>query len=129
MIPDKKKLIKYKNNIKKAANFFGVTEKTIINWFKKYNIYKPKKNYGCNKLNFKKALEIRDLYKNGLSLKNISKKYNVSAATISKVINNIIYKEIKDSSTASINVIYNTKNSLDDSSGLFLAKNHFEQQW
>lgn len=128
MIPDKKKLIKYKNNIKKAASFFKVTEKTIVNWFKKYNIYKPKKNYGCNKLNFKKALEIRDLHKNGLSLKDISKKYKVSVATISKIINNITYKEIKDTSTANVNVIYNTKNSSVDSAGLSLAKTHVEEQ-
>lgn len=108
MIPEKKELLPFVNKRKEAAEQFNVTERTIVNWMKKYKIYKPKKNYGCNKLNLKKAKEIRNLYQNGKKVKDLSEKYGVTIATISRIINNIFYKENIDNDTAQINVIYNT---------------------
>lgn len=109
MIPNKEDLIPYVYYRKEAAKKFGVTEKTIINWLKKYNLYKPIKNYGCNKLNLEKATEIRELNKNGDSIKKLSSEYNVTFATISRILNNKIYKHDKNFST--INVSYNIKNN------------------
>jgi transposase len=107
MIPEKKELLPYVKKRKEAAEHFNVTERTIVNWMKKYNIYKPKKNYGCNKLNLEKAKEIRSLYKNGKKIKELSKKYKVTIATISRIINNIVYKENMEHDTADVTVIYN----------------------
>lgn len=127
MIPTKESLIPYINNRKEAAKFFNVTEKTIINWMKKYEIYNPKKNYGCNKLNAEKAIEIRKLYENGCKIKEISKKYSVTFATISRIINNKIYKEGND--LALINVIYNTSDVSESSlSGLVAVNTPFDEQ-
>ena len=106
MIPDKQSLIPYIENRREAAEKFKVTEKTITNWLKRYDLYKPKQNFGCNKLNFEKAVEIRQLYKEGTSIKFLASKYKVTFATISRIINNLIYKE-KTSNMATINVIYN----------------------
>lgn len=109
MLPEKNDLIPFIKDRKEAAKKFNVTEKTIINWMKKYNLYKPRENFGCNKLNFKKASEIRLLYKQGESIKSLSLKYKVTFATISRVINNLIYVEKTNKDTATINVVYNFK--------------------
>jgi transposase len=106
MTPKKEDLTPYLNNRKEAAKKFGVTEKTITNWMKKHGIYKPKKNFGCNKLNFEKALEIRKLHKDGLKIKDLAKKYKVTFATISRIVNNLIYKDKNFKNTAVVNVVY-----------------------
>lgn len=105
MIPSKEELIPFENKRKEAAKFYGVTEKTVINWMKKHGIYKAKENYGCGKLDMGKALEIRKLHKDGVSIKNLANKYQVTFATISRIINNLIYREAHD--TAVVNVVYN----------------------
>lgn len=105
MIPQKEELIPYVHYRKDGAKKFKVTEKTIVNWLKFYDLYKPIKNYGCNKLNFEKATKIRELNKNGDSIKKLSADYNVSFATISRILKNKIYKHDKNFST--INVSYN----------------------
>jgi transposase len=109
MIPDKDDLILYKEDKKKASKVFKVTEKTIINWFKKYDLYEPKVNYGCGKLNMEKANEIRELRKKGMKIKDLAKKYKVTIATISRIINNKTYNEEKN--TAIINVVYKVENN------------------
>jgi hypothetical protein len=118
MAPKKEDLIPHINNRKEAAKFFDVTEKTIVNWMKKYDLYSPKDNFGCNKLNFEKALKIRELYKNGAKIKDLSKSYNVTFATISRIIHNLIYKDNTKTNIALVNVVYNTnapsENSLSD---------------
>lgn len=105
MVPNKEELLPYRENRKEAAKFFGVTEKTIVNWMKKHEIYKAKPNYGCGKLNGEKALEIRKLHSEGVSVKDIAKKYQVTFATISRIIHNLIYRE--DKNTAIVSVVYN----------------------
>jgi transposase len=105
MIPSKDELLPYRESRKEAAKKFGVTEKTIINWLKKYNLYQPKPNYGCGKLDGKRATEIRKLHSEGASIKELSKKYDVTFATISRIIHNLIYREEKG--TAIVNVVYN----------------------
>lgn len=105
MIPSKADLLPYVKNRKEAAKKFEVTEKTIINWLKKYDLYQPKPNYGCKKLNGQKVLEIRKLHSDGVSIKELAKKYKVTFATISRVIHNLTYREEKY--TAIVNVVYN----------------------
>lgn len=105
MIPSKEELLPFKENRKEAAKFFDVTEKTVINWLKKYGLYEPKENYGCGKLDRKKAEEIRDLHAQGISMGALAKKYKVTFATISRVVHNLIYREGKD--TAVVSVVYN----------------------
>lgn len=105
MIPSKEELLPFKENRRDAAKFFDVSEKTIINWFKKYELYEPKKNYGCGKLNRQKAEEIRNLYTQGISMGELATKYQVTFATISRIIHNLIYREGKD--TAIVSVVYN----------------------
>jgi transposase len=43
----------------------------------------------------KKAKVIRKLYDNGEEIKNIAKRYDVTFSTISRIVNNITYKEAK----------------------------------
>lgn len=105
MIPSKEELLPFKENRKEAAKFFEVTEKTVINWFKKYGLYEPKENYGCGKLNRQKADDIRKLHAQGVSIRDLAVKYKVTFATISRVVHNLIYREGKD--TAIVNVVYN----------------------
>ena len=121
MIPSKKDLFPYIENRKEAAKIFGVTEKTIINWMKKYEVYKAKENYGCGKLNMEKAKEIRKLYNNDVTIKELSLMYKVTFATISRVINNLIYKETNDS--AVVNVVYNVGQNNDVAGFNIPAKN------
>lgn len=105
MIPKKEDILPFVNNRKQLANKYEVTEKTVINWFKKYDIYVPKKNYGSRKLDLKKALEIRELHESGVSIKELSKKYKVTFASISRIVSNVTYKVHRN--FALINVIYN----------------------
>jgi len=65
----------------------------------------PKNKYSPNKLSKEKAREIREKHKNDSSMNELAKEYNVNATSISKVINNITYKESKE--TAIVNVIHN----------------------
>jgi transposase len=104
-IPPKEDLLPYVNNRKEAANVFNVTEKTIILWLIKYDLYKPKCNYGSNKLDIYKAREIRDHYKNGKSMKELAVDYDVTLSTISRIIHNINYHEDKE--VAEVHMIYN----------------------
>lgn len=118
MVPKKDDLIPYIKDRKSAAKKFNVTEKTIVNWMKKYDLYQPKKNYGCNKLNYEKAKEIRNLYNKGESIKFLSSKYKVTFATISRIVNNLIYIENKINDTATINVVYNLEKINDETKPL-----------
>jgi transcriptional regulator with XRE-family HTH domain len=105
MMPKLEELQPYVNNRKKAAEKFGVTEKTIIRWLKHYGFYQPRPNYGCNKLNIEKAIEIRQLHKEGKSIKELAELYGVTFSTISRIIHNITYKYEKE--VADVKVIYN----------------------
>jgi hypothetical protein len=49
-------------------------------------------NYGPNKLDMKKAIEIRRIIKSGCTRKEASKIYAVTRATIDRIVNNLIYK-------------------------------------
>ncbi len=104
-IPPMQDLLPYIGNRKSAAELFKVTEKTIVSWLEKYDLYHPKHNFGCNKLDLDKAREIRILYKNGFEIKDIAKQYNVTFSSISRIIHNISYHEDKE--IAEIKVIYN----------------------
>lgn len=103
-MPKIEELLIFSNDKKSASKFFKVSEKTICRWMKIYKIYTPKKNYG-KKLNEQKAIEIRNKYRSGKKIKDIAKEYNVTFSTISRIIHNINYKEIKP--TSIVNVIYN----------------------
>lgn len=105
MIPTKDDLKPYLNNRKLACEKYNVSEKTIINWLKRYDLYEPRENYGCNKLNLDKAIEIRKLHKSGVKMKDLASQYKVTFATISRIVHNLIYKEFKN--TADISVVYN----------------------
>ena len=67
-------------------------------------IYESKINYGA-KLNSQKAREIRAKYESGISIKDIAKEYKVTFSTVSRIIQNVTYREIKE--TARVAVVYN----------------------
>jgi transposase len=106
MKPSSKELIEFIDDHKKAADHFGVSEKTICRWMKVYGIYQPKMNYGT-KLSFEKAREIRKKYSDGAEIKNLAEEYHVTFSTISRIIHNITYTEIKE--TATVSVTYNIR--------------------
>lgn len=119
MIPTKQDLLPYVDNRKAAAEKFNVTEKTIVNWLKRYDLYKPKENFGCGKLSSEKASEIRRLYKSGRSVKELAKQFGVTDSTISRVIHNVIYRESKE--IAEVTAVYNVSTFLAVGSDISLA--------
>jgi len=104
MKPSKEDIIPYIHKRKEAAQKFEVSEKTILRWLKSYGIYEHGQ-YGRGKLNFEKAKEIRNKYKDGTSMKKLAQEYKVTFATISRVVRYITYKEFTEE--AIISVIYN----------------------
>jgi uncharacterized protein YjcR len=104
-IPPKIELLPFVKDRKMAAEKYGVTQKTISRWMQEYGLYQPKNNFGCNKLNMDKARDIRDLRKNGKSLKEIASVYGVTVSTISRIVHNIVYRDEKE--VADVKVIYN----------------------
>lgn len=104
---------------KQSAKILGMSEKTLQknmnnygislrDWRPKKEILPKKEGWGANKLDIKKAQQIRKLYNSGKEIKNIAKKFDVTFSTISRIINNITYKEkkIKFGGEAIINVEY-----------------------
>lgn len=104
MKPSKEDLLPYVHKRKEAADIFGVSEKTILRWLKSYNIYEHGQ-YGRGKLDTKKAKEIREKNKAGISIKKLANEYGVTFATISRVVHYLTYKESEDK--AKVSVIYN----------------------
>lgn len=115
MIPRKEELLPYVDDRKEAAKIFDVSEKTVSNWMKKYDLYVPKENFGCGKLDLKKAAEIRKLHRDGAKMKELAAMYDVTFATISRVVHNLIYR--KTIGTAEITVVYNVTPSTLSSCG------------
>jgi len=103
MRPPRNKLTPYKGDRKKIAQDYGVSERTAIRWLDHYGLYKPRDNYGY-KLNMKKAREIRRLYREGTSMRDIAQRYDVTFASISRVVHGVTYKEKQ---VADVFVIYN----------------------
>ena len=104
MKPSIKKLLPFINNRKGGAIHFNVSEKTILRWLQEECLCIVKSNYGI-KLNFSKAKEIRRKYKNGSKMLELSQEYEVTFSTISRIVHNVTYRDIK--TTANIAVIYN----------------------
>lgn len=90
--PDKKELLKYKNDIKGAALFYKKSERTIRRWLKNENLYNPNINYKPNKLSINDVEKIRNKYNEGINQVNLAKEYNVSQACIANIINFKTYK-------------------------------------
>lgn len=68
----------------------GVSASTVSRWIRKYNL--TRKNYGP-KLNFGNAQKIRAIYQSGQwNQEKLAIEFDVSQATISKIINNETYK-------------------------------------
>lgn len=110
MIPSKEELSPYVKNRKEAATKFGVTERTIINWLVRHELYEPTKNFGCGKLSMEKAQEIRKLHKDGAAMKDLAEQYHVTVSSISRILHNINYPELKQ--VADVSVVYNVGSSM-----------------
>lgn len=107
MKPTKDEIETFNGNWVAIANHFGVSERTARRWLESYGLYHPKKNYGSHKLNSDVAKEIRARHTNeGLSIKDLAKEYEVTFATISRILHNFTYP---DPSTAKVSVTYNPK--------------------
>ena len=104
MKPSKAELQLFVADYKSAANQFKVSEKTVSRWMKSEGLHEVKENYGV-KLNLEKAREIRLKHSEGVEIKDLALQYNVTFSTISRIIHNITYTEIKE--TAKVKVIYN----------------------
>lgn len=105
MIPAKEELVPFNGDKKSIAKAFKVTDRTVYRWLKHHGLDCPKKNFGPYKLDDSKAKEIRRLHASGISAKLLAKKYGVTIAAIGRVLNNITYREIRE--TAEVYVIYN----------------------
>jgi group I intron endonuclease len=64
----------------------------------------PKK-ISKKKLNQVTALEIREKHRNGTAIKDLAKQHGVTFASISRIVNNLVYKE--DHDIAAVSVVYN----------------------
>lgn len=113
MIPPKDKLLPYHGDKNLIAKDFQVTVRTVYRWLKFHELDNPKKNFGPYKLDECKAREIRNLHTKGVSAKDLAENYGVTVAAIGRILNNVTYREIKE--TAEVFVVYNPTNH--DSSG------------
>ena len=104
MKPSSEQLRPFVDDRKAGAEKFGVSVKTISRWMKDEGLYKPKNNYG-NKLNLDKAREIRKKHADGSEIKELANEYHVTFSTVSRIVQNITYPEIKE--TAIVSVTYN----------------------
>lgn len=105
MMPSKEELLPYVDNRKEAAANFSVTEKTIVRWLQKYELYQPRKNYGPGKLTMDVARQIRKSYNDGKTMTELAAEHGVTVSTVSRVLHNIIHKETKD--FAIVSAVYN----------------------
>jgi transposase len=105
MTPTIEHLLPFVEDRKLAAQTFGVSERTIIRWMQKHGIYQPNESYRKNKLNVEEAEIIRSKHRQGDTMSQLADEYHVTVATISRVVHNIIHKNIKE--TASVYVIHN----------------------
>ena len=105
MIPTKAELVSYNGDKNSIAKDFDVTSRTAYRWLKHHNLDRQKNNFRPRKLDEKKAKEIRRLHANGIPAKTLAKSFGITVAAIGRVLNNITYKEIRE--TAEIYVIYN----------------------
>ena len=95
----------YDGDRAKIAETYKVSERTVLRWLKHYNIFEARKNYGPNKLDTKKAKEIRRLHAAGSSMKDLAAKYKVTISAIQRVVRHITYPTLKG--TADVYVVYN----------------------
>lgn len=103
MKPSKEELLPYVgDNRKRIAEIFDVSERTVVRWLKEYGLFQ---RVGRGKLSLKKARLIRQEHHKGASIKELSSKYNVTFASISRVIHHITYPDRKE--FAKVSVIYN----------------------
>lgn len=103
---------------KKAAKILEISERTLQKNMNNYGItfrtWRPekehikRKGWGGYKLNMTKAQTIRQAFNQGKEIKDLAKKYNVTFSAISRIINNITYKENKTKfgGEAKVNVEY-----------------------
>lgn len=84
---------------------FGVSERTARRWLKALDIYEPRKGYGPGKISDPDALDIRISKSDGESVKSLANRYNVSPATIYRIVAGQTHRVIKE--TALVSVIYN----------------------
>ena len=102
MRPKKKELESFVGDRPAAAKHFDVSERTILRWFKHYGLFQRK---GRGKLDLYKARKIRQKHKDGVSIKDLAKEYNVTFASISRIIQRINYKDPEE--LADVQVLYN----------------------
>lgn len=102
--PGFEELRTFRDNRKQAAAYFDVSERTIIRWLQYHNLYAPREGHG-RKLDLDKAREIRKKHSDGKTIKQLAREYNVTFSSISRIVQNINYKEVRD--TALVGVIYN----------------------
>ena len=89
-------------NREEIAEKFKVSDKTIVRWLKHYGMFERK----ARKLNQQKATDIREKYKDGISMKDLASEYEVTLAAISRILNNITYK-MRKKTYAVVSVQYN----------------------
>jgi len=107
MVPPKKQLEAFDGNLSKIADHYDVSERTARRWLGTYGLYRPTKNFGAYKLGLQEAREIRARHTNEcISIKELAEEYNVTFATISRILHNQTYCEVN---TAKISVTYNPK--------------------
>lgn len=104
-MPSVEELKIYVNNRKEASEKYGVTEKTILKWMRMSNLCEENHVFSSHKLDMDKAMEIRDLHKNGKTIKELANYYHVTFSTISRIVKNVTYHQHKE--VADIKVIYN----------------------
>ena len=102
MRPEKKEIEAFCGDRLAASKHFGVSERTILRWVKHYGLFERK----GGKLDIFKAREIRQKHRDGKSIKSIAKEYDVTFASISRIIQMINYKEKE---FADVKVFYNPK--------------------
>jgi len=103
MRPSKEKLIEFKT-LEEVAQNFDVSLRTARRWMESYDLFHPKENFGPNKINSRKAEQIRVRNLKGETPKDLAQEFRISLTNVYRIISKVYYP-VKQ--TATITVIYN----------------------
>lgn len=93
--------------LKEAAEYFEVSERTIRRWKKILEIYVPNSKYNPGKVGKEIATQIRNLDRSdNYTQKELAEIFDISQPMIGKIINNVAYRTgISGSAEVRVNLV------------------------
>ncbi len=85
--PPKEQLLPYVQNIKKGAEKFNKSARTIRRWLQYYDLYSPQEKYRPGKVTEEMAAKTRRLDRKGWTQMEIAKIIGISQPMVGRIIN------------------------------------------